>query len=124
MAPTSIVSELWITTGDMSVDRFRLVLGYNVHSIGIGWIASWVFLHDGGSNVISGGNNYRTSGNRTITINGPACYVNKDDSTCGGKSPCYTSIQSAIDAADTGYDIRGLPKEPTLSHLILLHRNH
>ena len=33
-------------------------------------------------------------------------YVNKNDGTCGGKSPCYTSIQSAIDAAGTGSAIR------------------
>ena len=26
-------------------------------------------------------------------------YVNKDDGTCGGKSPCYTSIQAGINAA-------------------------
>lgn len=29
-------------------------------------------------------------------------YVNKYDGTCGGKSPCYTSIQAAINAASTG----------------------
>jgi len=33
-------------------------------------------------------------------------YINKNDLTCGGNSPCYTSIQSAIDAADTGSAIR------------------
>jgi hypothetical protein len=27
------------------------------------------------------------------------CYVNKDDFTCGGNSPCYSNIQEAIDAA-------------------------
>jgi len=32
-------------------------------------------------------------------------YVNKDDGTCGGKSPCYTSIQAAIDAACTDSSI-------------------
>jgi len=51
-------------------------------------------------------NNYRCSDYRTFTINGPASYVNKDDATCGGKSPCYTSIQAAIDAASTDSDIR------------------
>ena len=29
-------------------------------------------------------------------------YVNKNDSTCGGKSPCYSSIQEGIDAAADG----------------------
>ena len=29
-------------------------------------------------------------------------YVNKGDSTCGGKSPCYTSIQEAINGANNG----------------------
>jgi len=33
-------------------------------------------------------------------------FVNKDDNTCGGNSPCYTTIQAAIDAADTGTAIR------------------
>jgi len=33
-------------------------------------------------------------------------YVNKDDGTCGGKNPCYTSIQDAINAAGTGAVIR------------------
>ena len=33
-------------------------------------------------------------------------YVNKDDATCGGKSPCYTSIQTAIDEASGFADIR------------------
>jgi hypothetical protein len=27
------------------------------------------------------------------------CYVNKNDFTCGGNSPCYSNIQEAIDAA-------------------------
>ncbi len=33
-------------------------------------------------------------------------YVNQGDGTCGGNSPCYTSIQQAIDAANTGTAIR------------------
>ena len=33
-------------------------------------------------------------------------YVNKDDETCGGKSPCFASIQAAIDAACSGSSIR------------------
>jgi len=32
-------------------------------------------------------------------------YVNKDDATCGGKKPCYTSIQAAINAASTSTNI-------------------
>ena len=32
-------------------------------------------------------------------------YVNKDDATCGGKEPCFTSIQEAVDAASTGSKI-------------------
>ena len=35
----------------------------------------------------------------------PVLYVNKDDGTCGGNSPCYASIQSAINAAVTGSQI-------------------
>ena len=33
-------------------------------------------------------------------------YVNQADSTCGGQSPCYSSIQQAIEAANTGTAIR------------------
>ena len=33
-------------------------------------------------------------------------YVNRSDSTCGGNSPCYTSIQTALVAATTGTHIR------------------
>ncbi len=33
-------------------------------------------------------------------------YVNKNDNNCGGKTPCYTSIQEAINAASTGAAIR------------------
>ena len=33
-------------------------------------------------------------------------YINKDDGTCGGKSPCYQSIQEGMNAASTGADIR------------------
>lgn len=34
----------------------------------------------------------------------PVFYVNKNDSTCGGKSPCHTSINGAVDAARSGLD--------------------
>jgi len=51
-------------------------------------------------------NNYRSSDYRTFTINEPVSYVNKDDETCGGKSPCYTSIQAAINAASTASTIK------------------
>lgn len=33
-------------------------------------------------------------------------YVNKDDETCGGNTPCYSTIQAAIDAAETESVIR------------------
>lgn len=33
-------------------------------------------------------------------------YVNKDDETCGGNTPCYSTIQAAIDAAETESSIR------------------
>ena len=33
-------------------------------------------------------------------------YINEGDDTCGGKSPCYTSIQAGIDAASSGSSIR------------------
>jgi len=46
-------------------------------------------------------------------------YVNKNDDNCGGKTPCYTSIQAAINEASTGAVIRiaqGTYSEPiTLS---------
>jgi len=40
------------------------------------------------------------------TLFSSSAYVNKNDGTCGGKSPCYTSIQAAINAAATGSNIR------------------
>ena len=33
-------------------------------------------------------------------------YVNKDDGTCGGRTPCYSTIQEAIDAANPGATIK------------------
>lgn len=36
----------------------------------------------------------------------PVSFVNKNDGTCGGKVPCYTSIQGAIDAATDGTTIK------------------
>lgn len=36
----------------------------------------------------------------------PVSFVNKNDGTCGGKVPCYTSIQGAIDAATDGATIK------------------
>ena len=35
-----------------------------------------------------------------------AVFVNKNDDTCGRKSPCCTTIQAAIDQAATGVEIR------------------
>ncbi len=47
-------------------------------------------------------NNYRMSTYRTFTISAPTnVYVDQSDATCGGKSPCYTSIQQAINAVTT-----------------------
>jgi hypothetical protein len=36
----------------------------------------------------------------------PVSFVNKDDGTCGGKVPCYTSVQQAVDAASDGTTIK------------------
>jgi len=33
-------------------------------------------------------------------------YVNRTDLTCGGQSPCYTKIQAAVDAAQSGNIVR------------------
>lgn len=37
---------------------------------------------------------------------GPVLYVNNADPTCGSKSPCYTTIQAAVDAALPGDTIQ------------------
>ena len=42
----------------------------------------------------------------TVTHSLTTIYVNKIDGTCGGRSPCYTSIQDAINAASSGSAIR------------------
>ena len=39
---------------------------------------------------------------QTFTTDVSYVYVNKNDETCGGKTPCYTAIQTAIDAAGSG----------------------
>ncbi len=36
-------------------------------------------------------------------------YVNRSDTTCGGQSPCYATIQAAIDASTSGDTIRIQP---------------
>jgi hypothetical protein len=51
------------------------------------------------------GNNLRVSDSRTFTINAVA-YVNKNDQTCGGNSPCFSSIQTAINETCAVADIR------------------
>ena len=46
----------------------------------------------------------------TITQSGQqpfgVAYVNKEDSSCNGNTPCYTTIQSALDAANSGFVIK------------------
>jgi len=42
----------------------------------------------------------------TTTADATASYVNKGDGACGGKSPCYTSIQEAVNGADNGAKIK------------------
>jgi len=51
-------------------------------------------------------NNYRNSDYRTFTINEHIFYVNKDDETCGGNSPCFSSIQEAVREAGSGVTIK------------------
>lgn len=46
------------------------------------------------------GLNFPTADAQTIR------YVNRTDATCGGRSPCYTTIQAAIDAASSRDTIR------------------
>lgn len=41
---------------------------------------------------------------RTTTL-----FVNRNDPTCGGRSPCFSTIQAAIDAADPGESIHIQP---------------
>jgi hypothetical protein len=86
-----------------------------------GWSATsndgWITITSGSSGSGNGTVNYSVSSNSsissrtgTMTIAGETftatqdgdidnCYVNKDDFTCGGNSPCYSNIQEAIDAA-------------------------
>ncbi len=72
-------------------------------------------LTNDGTNIYAGtfnGNVYRCPST-------PPSYVNKNDATCGGKVPCYSSIQVAINAATTGAAIKvaqGIYNEnPTLN---------
>lgn len=41
-----------------------------------------------------------------LAIPGNVLYVDKDDNTCGAKTPCYSTIQEAIDAASSRAIIR------------------
>ena len=34
-------------------------------------------------------------------------YVNRSDATCGGTSPCYATIQAAVDAVQAGPSVSG-----------------
>jgi hypothetical protein len=54
-------------------------------------------------------NSVGTSYGTDVTFTTPfssILYVNRYDGTCGGNSPCYTTIQNAIKAASTGAAIR------------------
>jgi hypothetical protein len=42
-------------------------------------------------------------------LNWFALYVDDDDQTCGGRSPCYATVQDAVDAACSGDTILVLP---------------
>jgi len=52
----------------------------------------------------SGGTSYGSD--VTFTTSYPSFIYVSQDGTCGGKNPCYTSIQAAINAAGTGAVIR------------------
>ena len=49
-----------------------------------------------------------TSGEGVFSLSLPSdvLYVDKDDDTCGSKTPCYSTIQEAIDAAPSGATIK------------------
>ncbi|MBI3246284.1 MAG: right-handed parallel beta-helix repeat-containing protein [Deltaproteobacteria bacterium] len=42
----------------------------------------------------------------SLQSSGTTRYVNKTDATCGSQSPCYTTIQAAINAAQAGDTVR------------------
>lgn len=48
----------------------------------------------------------KDSGEAKQNPDGNNVYVNRNDENCGGKTPCHTSIQSAINAAGTGDVVR------------------
>ena len=76
----------------------------------------WYVMNDGLSNravtcldIASNGSILyaATSGEGTFRLPLPGMlYVGKDDNTCDGNSPCYTSIQDAINAASSGAVLR------------------
>jgi len=99
-------------------------------SSGCGWTAtsnrSWITITSGSSGSGNGTVPYSVSENSntssrtgTMTIAGKTVtitqsgqqtfgvvYVNKGDSSCNGNSPCYTTIQPAIEAASSGSVIK------------------
>ena len=47
-----------------------------------------------------------TSSGADMTFYTAIIYVSSSDGTCGGNAPCYTTIQGAVDAADSGSIIK------------------
>jgi len=45
-------------------------------------------------------------GETLFIVNQPVVYVNKNDETCADKTPCYTSIQQAINTSSDGTVIK------------------
>ncbi len=64
--------------------------------------------HDVGIRIVAKDNddNYCVADTLLKIIDDDVAFVNRNDTTCGGKSPCYASIQAAINEADTGAAIR------------------
>jgi len=58
-----------------------------------------------GDVVVSNPDNQSATLKDAFTYFANIIYVNKNDSTCDGKKPCYTSIQDAINRPGSGYNI-------------------
>jgi hypothetical protein len=58
--------------------------------------------------VVAKNENFTVYGNDLTFTTGftSVVYVNKDDNTCGGNDPCYTTIQTAINGASSGSAIK------------------
>ena len=103
-------NEIYVTTETQGLWRSSSSSAGNPTALSFSLVSDYPFSHP--MRVFY--NPYDTSevwatsfGNGLRVLSAPVfIYVNNKDDSCGGKTPCYSSIQTAINAAGTGTAIR------------------